>query len=291
VAAFEKRHRIDYPVVASDGDESLPAPFSRVESLPTLFFVERDGTIRSIVEGSHDYDYLESRLRIGDAAEHWARKERDQALKLAAQALETHLDEPTGDDLYAVFGDDPDFAALHDRVTSRITGLLDYYQRNHDRHFAPTRAAVVWEIWSLGAEHKDAEAVPLLVRFLRESAIEEIRWRAADALWAIGNRRAVPELIAALRDPSLKVAASAASALGELGDRTAVGPLLELFHELTDNRDEAKARVAYALGRLGDPRAAAPIAASLQRIRDPAYVRWAAPAAERLRKAARQEAR
>jgi len=89
-------------------------------------------------------------------------------------------------------------------------------------------------------------------------------------------------LIAALQDPSIKVAGFAASGLGDLGDASAVEPLLELFQRLSDNREEAKARVADALGKLGDKRAIAPIAASLAAIEEPAYVRWARPALHRL---------
>lgn len=60
--------------------------------------------------------------------------------------------------------------------------------------------------------------------------------------------------------------------------------ILELFESLDDNREEAKARTADALGKLGDPRAIAPLTASLERIRDPEYVRWAEPALQRLRR-------
>jgi HEAT repeat protein len=92
-------------------------------------------------------------------------------------------------------------------------------------------------------------------------------------------------MIEALEDPSLKVRGFAASGLGDLKDRAAVDPLLSLFAQLQDNREETKARIADALGKLGDPRAIQPIEESLRSLREPAYVRWAQPALDRLRRA------
>jgi HEAT repeat protein len=130
--------------------------------------------------------------------------------------------------------------------------------------------------------YKDRGAVPMLEDYLAHSTIEEVRARTADALWLIGDRSSVPALLAALGDPSLKVKGFAASGLGDLGDASAVDPLLALFATLADNKEETKARIADALGKLGDRRAAPAIKASLDSIRDPAYVRWARPALDRL---------
>jgi HEAT repeat protein len=247
-----------------------------------MFFVGRDGIIRSALVGYHDYDALEAQLWIAEAARRHAEGRRDEALKLAATALEARLDADTEGALAAAVGGDPAYGELKERVRARVEGLLGHYERKYERSFSRDRASVLWVIWSLGAERKDREAVPHLVSYLEESALDEARWRAADALWLIGDRSAVPHLIAALQDPSPKVAGFAASGLGELGDADAVDPLLALFERLPDNRDEAKARVAEALGKLGDPRAIAPLSASLEAISDPGYVRWAAPALRRL---------
>ena len=284
VQAFLAKTRIDYHVVAGLADESLPEPFRGVDALPTLFFIDKDGTFRAVLEGYHHYDCLEARFWVGDVASHWAKGRREEALKLAERTLEVHLDPSTEDDMAGVFGTDATYAALHERVKTRVDGLVGLYERKYDRDFGRDRATVVWVIWSLGAEKKDKEAVPHLLRYLRESSIEEARWRAADALWEIGDARAVPDLVAALQDPSLKVAGFSASALGDLGDPTAAGPVLDLFLKLPDNREEAKARAADALGKIGDARAIAPLAASLEQIRDPEYVRWTRPALDRLRK-------
>jgi len=215
------------------------------------------------------------------AEERLAAGSEEEALRHAAEALE--IDLSAAGPLADVFGEDPEFASLRERATSRIDGLLAHYERRWGRHLARDEASALWAIWSLGTEHRDAEAVPFLVRFLTESPSEEARWRAADALWLIGDRSAAPQLVVALEDPSLKVRGFAASALGDLGDRDAVPAILAMFESLEDNREEAKARAADALGKLGDPRGIAPLADSLERIRDPEYVRWAEPALRRLR--------
>jgi cytochrome c biogenesis protein CcmG, thiol:disulfide interchange protein DsbE len=287
VRAFMATRSMTYHVVANVDDESLPAPFARVSALPTMFSIGRDGVIRSVLVGYHSFDALDARQWVTWAAEHWARGEQGPALECAAQALERELDASVDAELRAIFGSDAGYERRHARVESLVEGLLDHYERKHGGDFGRNRASLVWVIWSLGAERKDAEAVPLLVRVLEESALEEARWRAADALWVIRDRRAVPALLAALDDRSLKVAGFAASALGDLGDTSAAEALLALFLKLPDNRDEAKARAAEALGKLGDARAAGPLRESLAAIRDPEYVRWAEPALQRLEPNAR----
>jgi HEAT repeat protein len=282
VERFMASHPVEYRVVAGLDDETLPEPFSRVSSIPTLFFIGRDGMVRSVLVSYHEHDALEAQLLVAEAAERRAKGSSEEALRLAAKALEAQLGEETEGPLAAAFEGDPGYADVHDRVRSLVEGLLGHYERKYDRRFGRDRASVLWAIWSLGTERKDAEAVPQLVRYLHESVLDEARWRAAQALWAIGDRRAAPQLVAALEDPSPRVAGFAASGLGDLGDASAVGPLLALFQRLPDNRDEAKARVAEALGKLGDPRAVGPLSASLETIRDPAYVRWAEPALRRL---------
>ena len=285
VAPFAREKKMEYRVAATGGDD-LPAPFGEIDTWPTVFFIDRDGRIQSVLEGYHHYDCLESRFWVGDAAAQWAAGRRKEALALAARTLEVHLDHETEAALTEIFGSDPEYAALHERVKGRVDGLLGLYERKYDRQLSRDRAAVIWAIWSFGAERKDAEAVPHLIRYLRESTLDEARWRAADALWLIDDTRAVPDLIDALGDPSLKVQGFSASALGDLGDPRAVEPLLALFAKLPDNREETKARIADALGKLEDPRAIAPIEKSLTEIREPRYVRWTAPALQRLKKAA-----
>ena len=67
VERFMQDHPMDYRVVAGLEDEDLPAPFNRVNSIPTLFFVGRDGILRSVLVGYRDYDALEAQLLIAEA--------------------------------------------------------------------------------------------------------------------------------------------------------------------------------------------------------------------------------
>lgn len=209
--------------------------------------------------------------------------EKDRALALAAQALEAGLDAKALARLDRAFGKSPEYQAMKEKVLGRTEGLLTFYEHKYDyQHLRRDHAMVQWAIWHLGATHKDPEVVPYLLRCLAESAFEDTRAKAADALWLIGDKRALAPLIAALADPSLKVEGFAASGLGDLGDPAAIDPLLDLFGRLPDNREETKARVADALGKLGDRRAIVPIRASLEKIDDPRYTGWAKGALTRL---------
>jgi HEAT repeat protein len=87
------------------------------------------------------------------------------------------------------------------------------------------RAAAVYALGFL----YDSRALAPLLQVLRDSQEDaQVRGHAAEALAYIGQRRAVPALIAALDDPSPEVRLWSAFALGELGDRRAVAPLERL---------------------------------------------------------------
>jgi len=217
------------------------------------------------------------RLRSGEKA---------QALDLAARALEADGGRVTRERLRATFGPDPDFRALERKASARTEGLFQYVEERYDyQRLRRDETTTRWILATLGAHQKDRGGVPFILPYLAESPVAETRAGAADALWYIGDRRAVPGMIAALEDPSLKVRGFAASGLGDMADPSAVDPLLALFGRLADNREETKARVADALGKLRDARAAPAIEESLRTLRDPAYVRWATPALARLKKA------
>lgn len=79
-----------------------------------------------------------------------------------------------------------------------------------------------------------------------------IRQYLSMVLGNLGDRRATPLLVDALRDPSPDTRIYAALALGRLHDAAAVPPLLSAFG--SDERDVRKA-AAYALGEIGDVRA------------------------------------
>jgi HEAT repeat protein len=74
----------------------------------------------------------------------------------------------------------------------------------------------------------------------------QIRRFTAQALGKLGDRRAVPALIASLRDESDLVPPAAAEALGELGDRQAI-PALKTARHTTPHRKGAECATCQAI--------------------------------------------
>lgn len=115
---------------------------------------------------------------------------------------------------------------------------------------------------------------------------DSIPLAAATSLGQIGDRRAVPALITALREDDDKVVTAAVAALGNIGDQRAADPLLELLHSRRPAETHLLAAMATALGQLREPRAieplaellmdhkvlAAPVIAALENIRHPHVV-------------------
>jgi HEAT repeat protein len=90
-------------------------------------------------------------------------------------------------------------------------------------------------------------AVPLMLDALKNGA-DEIRIKVADALGAIGDRRAIASLIEALNnDPHKEVKALAATGLGNMRARRAVPALTEAL----SYDDTTATNAAEALGKIG----------------------------------------
>ena len=146
---------------------------------------------------------------------------------------------------------------------------------------------------------------PLINAFRDDDPV--VRRRAAKALGQIGAERAVGPLIAALadKDPSIRrgaiealgtilevpqlvdlaseaksVRQSGARALGQLGDKRAVEPLIAT---LRDRDPSVRLRAAEALGQLGDKRAVEALIVATIRNRDPSVRRRAADALGKLK--------
>ncbi len=83
---------------------------------------------------------------------------------------------------------------------------------------------------------------------------------ASDALAAIGEP-AVEALLAQLGEPGWKVRCAAARALGHIGDKRAVAPLIAALH---DDHSMTCMTAAGALGRIGSVRALTPLMAILR---------------------------
>jgi HEAT repeat protein len=100
------------------------------------------------------------------------------------------------------------------------------------------------------ARHGDAVVDPLLT-VLGGSGSHPARAWAANVLGEVKAQRAFPTLVRCLDDADEEVRAKAATALGRLGDRRAVHPLLD--HLLTDPAPFVRVRIATTLGQLGGP--------------------------------------
>jgi len=106
-------------------------------------------------------------------------------------------------------------------------------------------------------------AVEPLIDALKNENID-IRQRAAFALGNIGDKRAVEPLIEALNDELVR--SNAATALGKIGDARAVEPLIEAFkdeYEKVQQKVSGAIDVTGAIAEIGEP-AVEPLIATLK---------------------------
>lgn len=94
----------------------------------------------------------------------------------------------------------------------------------------------------------------LFIRALHDPE-KAVRFQAMCALVGIG-KPASRRLIELLRDPDWKIRYRAAEALGMIEDKRAVGPLIGL---LSDEKDHVRYMAAKSLGMLKDPAAVEPL--------------------------------
>ena len=86
-----------------------------------------------------------------------------------------------------------------------------------------------------------------MIASLRQDESPEVRKAAARALGSLGDRAAVEPLIAALADGGAGVLNAAARSLGLLGDRRAVQPLTAVLEDLPE---AARWEVRFSLEKL-----------------------------------------
>ncbi|CAG0933913.1 Phycocyanobilin lyase subunit alpha [Thermoflexales bacterium] len=113
------------------------------------------------------------------------------------------------------------------------------------REDALVRNAAAGALESIGG----LAVVNKLIEVMREAKAND--WLTVFSLAALGETAFNP-LLAVLNDPKAKGRAHAATALGLIGNRRAVGALL---HALQDGDSVLRSRAAAALGRLGDEQA------------------------------------
>ena len=110
---------------------------------------------------------------------------------------------------------------------------------------------------------KDVRAVSPLIPVLNDKDEEwHVRMAAAEALGWIGERDTVEPLVSALEDPHWIVRSRAAIALGRIQDPRAVVPLI--FAIITDQDPLVRGYVADALGEIKDARAIEPLRTALE---------------------------
>lgn len=136
----------------------------------------------------------------------------------------------------------------------------------------------------------DDGAVEPLIRSLEQDGTAQVRAAAADALGRLGDRRAVPALLAAVRDAAPVTRQMAVRALGRLADPRAAEPLTDLLaaaagktlrqeaawalgnvpgadaaglvEALSDPSFHVRRAAACSLGKLGRPSSRAPLRAA-----------------------------
>jgi HEAT repeat protein len=108
---------------------------------------------------------------------------------------------------------------------------------------------------------QDDFAIIVLEPLIKALGDKDRGHNAAEALGDIGDKRAVEPLIKALSDGGQEVRESAARALGEIGDKRAVKPLIKA---LEDEDYSVRAIAAGALGNIGDKRAVEPLIKALK---------------------------
>ncbi len=108
-------------------------------------------------------------------------------------------------------------------------------------------------------EMKRKKDVEGLIKALKDEEIE-VRATAAEALGEIGDARAVESLVQYLSDKQLDIGEEAAEALGKIGDVRAVEPLIQA---LSFEDSSTRAFAAEALGEIGDAKAVEPLIQAL----------------------------
>jgi peroxiredoxin len=57
------KHKMIYPIASS---KDLPAPYSDANTIPTTFFIDRNGIIQTVLVGYHSFDVLKQHSTAGD---------------------------------------------------------------------------------------------------------------------------------------------------------------------------------------------------------------------------------
>lgn len=145
----------------------------------------------------------------------------------------------------------------HPEAVTPLLGLLDHFRPKEIIWVADTLAAIGSAYHPQATEQLSRLLLGNDPRLARQASMwqEEGRARIAigAALGKLGDRRYVEPLIDALNRKDDATVCAAALALGQLGDLHAVDPLIVVLRG--HRNTTVRGYVAQALGRLGDPRA------------------------------------
>lgn len=128
-------------------------------------------------------------------------------------------------------------------------------------------------------EFKDQRGLPILIDTIKNKKTS-VRSIAIDAIGDLGNKEAVGILLEILVDPKEYAGTRdhAARALGRLGDKKAVGPLIDVLKNKMENKD-VRIGAAVALGNIRDKRAVEPLIDVLKDKREDIWLRVGAVSA------------
>jgi len=59
IKGFAEKQKINYPL-ASTRDDKLPEPYNKITSIPTTFFIDRQGVIGNVLVGYHSFEELKN---------------------------------------------------------------------------------------------------------------------------------------------------------------------------------------------------------------------------------------
>lgn len=124
IKTFGEKNRINYPLV-SIADKELPDPFNRIVSLPTTFFIDRDGKIESVLSGYHSFEELKK---------HSLKKNKEQLQALVEEHLKGSNVDLRGNvddlfslaDLYMDEGDQEKASDLYEQALKVDGWRLEY---------------------------------------------------------------------------------------------------------------------------------------------------------------------
>jgi len=176
-----------------------------------------------------------------------ALRDSDRAVRAAATSALTSIGEPAVMDLGSCLRD-PDLS-VQEAAASILSSIAD------DRVIDPLTSALLSEDWVVRMHAAKAigqlacpQAADTLVLLLQDK-VPAVRDEAMAALKTIGEPAVTP-LVEALRNKNWRVRLKATEALGVLGEKSAVQPLLAIVK--TDPDTAVRQDAIRALGNIGD---------------------------------------